>query len=114
MESKDKYNKKLLNNDSTVPKLISGKKININNNNQELYEFRGSYEKKKSNGNELDKKLFNVIKIDDFLKEDSFNKIALIMQIPKKSVIIENFMKKRKKKIYLQMIMKWEKIMVNI
>ena len=109
METKNYFfnnnnNKIPFNNDSTnqniIPKITSGKIININNNQQELYDFYDQSEKEKEKDSITEEDLGNGKKIVDFLTKDLINKMTLISPIPQqnlpqKKTIMENLMQEK-------------------
>jgi hypothetical protein len=95
METKNYFfnnnnNKIPFNNDSTnqnfIPKIISGKIINVNNNQQELYDFYEQPEKENQKDSITEEDLGNGKKIVDFLTKDLINKMTLISPIPQQNL----------------------------
>ena len=84
-----KDNKIPHNNDSTNQNFISGKIININNNQQELYDFYNPSEKEKEKNSVIEEDLGNDKNIADILTKDLINKMTLISPIPQQNLPIK-------------------------
>ena len=108
MESKDNFfynnikdNQVPLNIDPLNQNSLSGKIINMNNSQQELFDFYESSEKEKEKDSVIEEELGNDKKMFDFLTKDLINKMTLISPIPKQKLpqkmpIIENLMQEKK------------------
>ena len=108
MESKDNFfynnikdNQVPLNIDPLNQNSLSGKIINMNNSQQELFDFYESSEKEKEKDSVIEEELGNDKKMFDFLTKDLINKMTLISPIPKQNLpqempIIENLMQEKK------------------
>ena len=117
MESKDNFfynnikdNQVPLNIDPLNQNSLSGKIINMNNSQQELFDFYESSEKEKEKDSVIEEELGNDKKMFDFLTKDLINKMTLISPIPKQNLLS----KKKTKKIYFLMKKKRKKVMIVI